>query len=175
MPLKSHSFDSPSNPAQVKSPSILHSQSKRRLLQHYPTIDMDDSPCDEGIIQLNKNQHDQQSHSSPFQKLDSEQQVNDQNNDWCSSASHSNVLTQQQETAAFSRKASLPITPYSAASDPGPFISPWYNTPTSYTRFRFPQFQEQICANAEGSIAQLSTLTQVLCDEPSVFTPVSPR
>ncbi|CAF4438005.1 unnamed protein product, partial [Rotaria magnacalcarata] len=41
--------------------------------------------------------------------------------------------------------------------------------------FHFPKSQENTVANAQGSIAQLSTLTQFLCDEPSVFTPISPR
>jgi hypothetical protein len=69
----------------------------------------------------------------------------------------------------------LPLTPYSASSDPGPFHSPWFNTPTSPFNFRFPQSQEQLAVNAQGSIAQLSSLTKMLCDEPSVFTPITPR
>lgn len=70
----------------------------------------------------------------------------------------------------------LPRTPYSATSDPGPYQSPWLNTPTSSTfNFRFPHPQEQTLVHAQGTIAQLSTLTKMLCDEPSIFTPISPR
>ena len=71
-----------------------------------------------------------------------------------------------------------PLAPYSAASDPGPYHSPWSHTPTNpygLVNFHFPKSQEQLVASAQGSIAQLSTLTKILCDEPSVFTPISPR
>ena len=71
-----------------------------------------------------------------------------------------------------------PLAPYSAASDPGPYHSPWSHTPTNpygVVNFHFPKSQEQLVANAQGSIAQLSTLTKFLCDEPSVFTPISAR
>jgi hypothetical protein len=72
----------------------------------------------------------------------------------------------------------LPIAPYSASSDPGPYHSPWSHTPTNpygLVNFHFPKSQEHLVASAQGSIAQLSTLTKILCDEPSVFTPISPR
>jgi len=69
----------------------------------------------------------------------------------------------------------LLIPPYSATSDPGSFRSPWFNTPSSTFNFQFPQCQEQSNINAQGSIVQLSTLTKMLCDQPSVFTPITPR
>lgn len=68
--------------------------------------------------------------------------------------------------------------PYSASSDPGPYHPVWSNTPTNpygLVNFHFPKSQEHLVASAQGSIAQLSTLTKILCDEPSVFTPISPR
>lgn len=68
--------------------------------------------------------------------------------------------------------------PYSASSDPGPYHPVWSNTPTNpygLVNFHFPKSQEQLVASAQGSIAQLSTLTKILCDEPSVFTPITPR
>ena len=72
----------------------------------------------------------------------------------------------------------IPIAPYSAASDPGPYQSPWSHTPTSpygLVNFHFPKSQEHLLASAQGSIAQLSSLTKILCDEPSVFTPINSR
>ncbi|CAF0886480.1 unnamed protein product [Rotaria sordida] len=72
----------------------------------------------------------------------------------------------------------LPVTPYSASSDPGPYLSPWSNTPTNpygLVNFHFPKTQDHVVASAQGSMAQLSTLTKFLCDEPSLFTPISPR
>jgi hypothetical protein len=71
-----------------------------------------------------------------------------------------------------------PLAPYSAQSDPGPYHSPWSHTPTNpygLVNFHFPKSQEHLVNSAQGSIAQLSTLTKILCDEPSVFTPISPR
>ncbi|CAF1074043.1 unnamed protein product [Rotaria sp. Silwood1] len=85
----------------------------------------------------------------------------------------SNITTMSCQTSV-----PLPVTPYSASSDPGPYLSPWSNTPTnpySLVNFHFPKSQEHVVASAQGSIAQLSTLTKFLCDEPSVFTPISPR
>jgi hypothetical protein len=81
-------------------------------------------------------------------------------------------------TMSFASNAPLPLAPYSAASDPGPYHSPWSHTPTnSYglMNFHFPRSQEHLLASAQGSMAQLSTLTKILCDEPSVFTPISAR
>jgi hypothetical protein len=72
----------------------------------------------------------------------------------------------------------IPLAPYSASSDPGPYQSPWSHTPPNpygLMNFHFPKSQEQLVASAQGSIAQLSTLTKILCDEPSVFTPITPR
>lgn len=72
----------------------------------------------------------------------------------------------------------FPISPYSTTSDPGPYQSPWGHTPTNQyglINFHFPKSQEHIAAAAQGSIAQLSTLTKFLCNESSVYTPVSPR
>lgn len=83
---------------------------------------------------------------------------------------------QEKRMFASPNRLPLPHTPYSATSDPGPYHSPWLNTPTSSTfNFRFPHPQEQTLVHAQGTIAQLSTLTQMLCDEPSIFTPISPR
>ena len=72
----------------------------------------------------------------------------------------------------------IPVAPYSASSDPGPYQSPWSHTPTNpygLMNFHFPKSQEGLAASAQGSIAQLSSLTKILCDEPSVFTPITPR
>ncbi|CAF2845311.1 unnamed protein product [Rotaria sp. Silwood2] len=72
----------------------------------------------------------------------------------------------------------LPVAPYSASSDPGPYLSPWSNTPTNpygLMNFHFPKSQEHAVTSAQGSMAQLSTLTKFLCDEPGLFTPISPR
>jgi len=81
-------------------------------------------------------------------------------------------------TTTFTGGIPPPLAPYSAASDPGPDNSPWSHTPTNpygLLNFHFPKSQEHLVASAQGSIAQLSTLTKILCDEPSVFTPISPR
>ena len=80
-----------------------------------------------------------------------------------------------KRTSSFPDRMPLPLTPYSTSSDPGPFHSPWFGTPTSPFNFRFPQSQEQLAVNAQGSIAQLSTLTKMLCNEPSDYIPISPR
>ncbi|CAF1084664.1 unnamed protein product [Adineta steineri] len=81
-------------------------------------------------------------------------------------------------TMSFASGTSTTLTPYSAASDPGPYQQIWTHTPTNpynLVNFHFPKSQEHFAANAQGSIAQLSTLTKILCDEPSVFTPITPR
>jgi len=81
-------------------------------------------------------------------------------------------------TGSFSSGVPGPLAPYSAASDPGPYHSPWALTPTNpygLVNFHFPKSQEHLVTSAQGTIAQLSTLTKILCDEPSVFTPISPR
>jgi hypothetical protein len=81
-------------------------------------------------------------------------------------------------TMPFTSGVPVPLTPYSASSDPGPYQSPWSHTPTNpygLVNFHFPKSQEHLLASAQGSIAQLSTLTKILCDEPSVFTPITPR
>ena len=88
------------------------------------------------------------------------------------------ILPSAITTMSFPTGVPLPMAPYSAASDPGPYHSPWLNTPTNpynLVNFHFPKSQEHLVASAQGSIAQLSTLTKILCDEPSVFTPISPR
>jgi hypothetical protein len=121
---------------------------KQDLFQHYTTIDMDDTEQPSSKI---KTSH----FPLPYPYL-SEQE-------------------QEQRTSTFPSRIPLSLTPYSVSSDPGPFHSPWLNTPTSTFNFRFPQSQELAVANAQGSIAQLSSLTKMLCDEPSVFTPISPR
>jgi len=80
-------------------------------------------------------------------------------------------------TPVFQTGIPIPMTPYSASSDPGPYQSPWSHTPASpYSlgNFRFPKSQEHLVASAQGSIAQLSSLTKILCNEPSVFTPITP-
>lgn len=77
-------------------------------------------------------------------------------------------------TPSFHTGIPIPMAPYSAASDPGPYQSPWAHTPTSpygLANFQFPKSQEHMVASAQGSIAQLSSLTKILCDDPSVFTP----
>lgn len=79
----------------------------------------------------------------------------------------------RKRSSTSSNRTSIPPTPYSVASDPGPLRSPWLNTPTSTFHFRFPQ--DQVSANAQNSISQLSTLTKMLCDEPSIHTPITPR
>lgn len=81
-------------------------------------------------------------------------------------------------TIPFSSGVPAPLAPFSAASDPGPYHSPWALTPTNpygLVNFHFPKSQEHLVTSAQGSIAQLSTLTKILCDEPSVFTPITPR
>ncbi|UJR38081.1 hypothetical protein I4U23_030762 [Adineta vaga] len=70
------------------------------------------------------------------------------------------------------------LAPHSASSDPGAYHSLWSHTPTNpynLVNFHFPKSQEHLVASAQGSIAQLSTLTKILCNEPSVFTPITPR
>jgi hypothetical protein len=88
------------------------------------------------------------------------------------------ILPPALTTMAFASGLPIPLAPYSAESDPGPYHSPWSITPTNpygLVNFHFPKSQEHLFASAQGSIAQLSTLTKFLCDEPSVFTPINPR
>lgn len=85
------------------------------------------------------------------------------------------TIKSEKRTSVSSTRMSVPSTPYSASSDPGPVRSPWLHTPTSTFNFPFPLNQDPLSVNAQSSITQLSTLTKMLCDEPSVFTPVSPR
>ncbi|CAF0760164.1 unnamed protein product [Didymodactylos carnosus] len=68
-----------------------------------------------------------------------------------------------------------PTTPFSAASDPGQYSSQTAPNPYTLVSFHFPKSQEPMAVNAQGSIAQLSNLTKILCDEQNVFTPISPR
>ena len=131
----------------IKSRS-LDSSSKRGLFQRYTTIDIDEPEQTNNVTKTNQ-------FPLPYPYLTEQEQ--------------------EQRTSTFPSGIPLPLTPYSASSDPGPFHSPWFNTPTSTFNFRFPQSQEPAVANAQGSIAQLSSLTKMLCDEPSVFTPISPR
>jgi hypothetical protein len=130
-------------------------ETKRDLLPYYTTIDIDDTEKSHSYSEQSRTKTKTNHFPLPYHPL-SEQE-------------------QEQRTTTFPGGIPLPLTPYSATSDPGPFHSPWFNTPTSTFNFRFPQSQEPAVANAQGSIAQLSTLTKMLCDEPSVFTPITPR
>ncbi|CAF3243255.1 unnamed protein product, partial [Rotaria socialis] len=172
---KSHSFDLSSVSMQANSSSIARSQSKRGLLQHYSTIDTDDTSND--TEQIKSNQHDEDDNESASfpQSYSEQQQTNNNCDQWRLPFQHFSEYESDIGISSFPNKISLPLTSYSASSDPGPYHSSWYNTPTSSSRFLFPQSQEQLAANAQGSIAQLSTLTQMLCDESSLFTPVSSR
>jgi hypothetical protein len=167
--LKTHSLDSSS--IQTDNPSLIHSPSKRGLLQRYTPIDIDESSNNTGRLTFNINQYndiDEEEFSSY-----SKQQRNKKPNLFLLPYHHSSE--QGKLTSVCPGGIPLPLTPYSSASDPGPYHSPWLNTPTSTFNFRFPQGEEQLVANAQGSIAQLSRLTKMLCDEPSVFTPITPR
>jgi hypothetical protein len=180
---KSRSLDLSSNSSQ--NVSIVRSQSKRGLLQHYTPVDIDDTSNDTGKITFNIDQtdddddeeeEDEEEEKSPaFRYSFSEQQPNNKNNNFLLPYYHSCEQEQGKITSPFPSRISVPPAPYSASSDPGPFHSPWFNTPTSSFNFRFPPSKEQLHVNAQGTIAQLSTLTKMLCDEPSVFTPISPR
>ncbi|CAF2628502.1 unnamed protein product [Rotaria sp. Silwood2] len=185
--LKSHSFDSSSivteqpiagNLIQTNSPSFLHSQSKRGLLQRSTNIDMDDTSNATGNIIFTIDQHDDDDDdndkSCVFRHSYSESQTNDNNNHWFIPCYHAGEQEKDKRTSSFSSRISLPHMPHLASSDPGPFHSPWFNTSTFSYEFRFPECQEQLAANSEGSIAQLSTLTNTLCDESTDFALVSP-
>jgi len=171
---KSRSLDLSS--IQTENPSLISSSSKRHLLHHHSTIDTDDSSNDTTKTRINIDQsnndddddEEEKSHSTRYSY--SEQQTKTKTNQFL--LPYHQTCEQEQ---TFSSGMPLLIPPYSATSDPGPFRSPWFNTPTSTFNFQFPQCQEQPTINAQGSILQLSTLTKMLCDEPSVFTPISPR
>ncbi|CAF0831636.1 unnamed protein product [Rotaria sordida] len=186
--LKSHSLDSSSistqqfmsnNLIQTKSPS--HSQSKRGFLQRSTNIDMDDTSNINNKLAFSIDQpdddfdNDDNDKSSSFQHSYSEQQTNDKNNHWFIPCYRADEQEQNKRQSSFPSRTSLPETPYLTSSDPGPFHSSWFNISTSPSKFQLPQCQEQFVTNSEGSIAQLSTLTNTLCDEPNVFTSVSPR
>jgi hypothetical protein len=88
------------------------------------------------------------------------------------------TLSSAITTMPFTSGGPVPLAPYSASSDPGPYRSPWSHTPTNpygLVNFHFPKSQEHLVGSAQGSMAQLSSLTKILCDEPSVFTPITPR
>jgi len=157
--------------------------------------DDDDGNDDDETKSLNiqsNNQHERKSrpfrHSYSDQQTTNELNKNHQNQNFLVPYRHSFEQQQQQHekrtlpsaipTMSFAGAAHLPVGPYSASSDPGPYHSPWSHTPTNpygLVNFHFPKSQEHLVASAQGSIAQLSTLTKILCDEPSVFTPISPR
>ena len=142
------------------------SSSKRASLQRYRMVDIDDSsnPDDDHAEELSPEPSNKTNKTKlfphPLPLL---------------SPYHNLSEDHERKTFASPNRLSLPRTPYSATSDPGPYHSPWLNTPTSAFNFRFPHPQEPSTVHAQGTIAQLSTLTQMLCDEPSVFTPISPR
>ncbi|CAF1075505.1 unnamed protein product [Adineta ricciae] len=78
----------------------------------------------------------------------------------------------------FNSGMTTPLAPHSAVSDPGPYHTLWSHTPPNtygLANFHFPKSQEHLITSAQGSIAQLSSLTKILCNEPSVFTPITPR
>ncbi|CAF2152964.1 unnamed protein product [Rotaria magnacalcarata] len=158
--------------------------------------DDDDDDNDDDVNSNNHNHHHTRSQAIPpiirreenarrFRHSYSEQKATDESNSLFVPFRHS--FEQQNgkrpystglTTMSCTNNVPLPVAPYSASSDPGPYLSPWSHTPTnpySLVNFHFPKSQENTVANAQGSIAQLSTLTQFLCDEPSVFTPISPR
>jgi len=185
---KSRSLDLPSNSSQntinSENVSIVRSQSKRGLLQHYTPIDIDDTSNDTGKITFNIDQpedddddeeEDEDEEEKKCRYSFSEQQSNNKTNNFLLPYYHSFEQEQGTITSPFPSRISIPPAPYSASSDPGPFHSPWFNTPTSSFNFRFPPSKDQLHVNTQGTIAQLSTLTKMLCDEPSVFTPISPR
>ena len=131
-----------------------------------------------------------QRRSEPFRHSYSEQQTSEEHNrNYLLPYRHSfEHQSQHEKRSSTSTTASnMPFTggvpvsnhsPYSASSDPGPYHAMWSNTPTNpygLVNFHFPKSQDHLVASAQGSIAQLSTLTKILCDEPSVFTPISPR
>ena len=131
--------------------------------------------------------------SRPFRHSHSDQPVTDlrmktTNNNFLSPFRHSfeqQMIPHDNRTLPiplsnihYQNPLSIPLAPYSAASDPGPYQSPWGHTPTNpygLVNFQFPKSQDHLVASAQGTINQLSNLTQILCDEPSVFTPITPR
>ncbi|CAF1008633.1 unnamed protein product [Adineta ricciae] len=191
IPFKSHSFDS-SQSSTMKAEQYLLSptSSKRGLLRHYTTIDIDDTSNDAGKITFSINQPDddddnddddvvqEEEETKPllsYRHSSTESRTTKQSNHLLLPYHPHSHDQDQNARTPYSSSMQLPLTPYSVSSDPGPFRSPWFNTPTSPFNFRFPQTQEQAHMNAQGTIAQLSTLTKMLCDEPSIFTPISPR
>ena len=156
---------------QSKTSSITQSSSQRGLFERDTTIDMDDTErVSFSIDQVADEEDESPSFRYSYSKPSTKKQVNHLLLPYNPSSEQ-----EHEKRTSFSGGIPLPPTPYSASSDPGPFRSPWFNTPTSTFNFRFPQGQEQIIASAQGSIAQLSTLTKMLCNESSVFTPISPR
>ncbi|CAF3691056.1 unnamed protein product [Rotaria sp. Silwood1] len=189
--LKSHSFNLSSNLTQqpisnhlhqTNFSSDVHSPSKRGLLQRSTNIEIDDTSNSTGTMIFSIDQHDDNvddndddDESSSFKNLYSEQQTNDTNNQWFIPYYHSGQEEQDKRTSSFPSRISLPHSPYLASSDPGPFHSPWFNTPTSSCEFRFPEYQEQLVTNSEGSIVQLPKLKKTLSDQPNEFIPVRPK
>ncbi|UJR08202.1 hypothetical protein I4U23_012475 [Adineta vaga] len=190
---KSHSFDS-SQSSTIKTEQfpISRTSSKRGLLQHYTAIDIDDTSNEAGKITFSINHADDDNNNNNNNNEQDDDEEEEEEETKSSSYRYSSTTQQNNHfllpyhphsyeqdqgvrSSSYSNATQLPLTPYSVSSDPGPFRSPWFNTPTSPFNFRFPQSQDQAHVNAQGTIAQLSTLTKMLCDEPSVFTPISPR
>ncbi len=174
---KSRSLDLSTN-SPSENFSLVRSESKRGLLQRSSTIDTDDTSNDTTKITFNIDQPDddeEEEEEDESQQSYSKQQTKNKNNLILLPYHHPCEQEYDKRKSSFSNTIPLPLTPYSATSDPGPYHSPWFNTPTSSFNFRFPQSQESLAVNAQGSIAQLSTLTKMLCDEPSLFTPITPR
>jgi hypothetical protein len=171
---KSRSLDLSS--IQTENPSLISSSSKRHLLHHHSTIDTDDSSNEtvKPTFNIDQSNDVEEKSSSSSRYSYSEQQTNT-TTQFLLPYNPSNEQEQEKKTSSFPSGISLQLPPYSASSDPGPYHSSWFNTPTSTFNFRFPHPQDQLSTNAQGSIVQLSTLTKMLCDEPSVFTPISPR
>lgn len=158
---------------EIRKETSIHSpsSSKRASLQRYRMVDIDDSSNPDTI---DDNDHAEDLSPEPANKTNKTKLFPPP----LPLLSPYHYLSEQElerKTFVSPNRLSLPRTPYSATSDPGPYHSPWLNTPTSTFNFRFPHPQEPSTVHAQGTIAQLSTLTQMLCDEPSVFTPISPR
>ena len=171
---RSKSLSLDSSIIRTENPSFKYSS------QPYSTIDIDDSSneTEKTLYNIDPSDDDDggggddEAEKSPlFPYSYSTQQITNKPKPFLVPYRLSNEQEQEKQSSIYPSGISLTLPPYSAASDPGPFHSPWFNTPTSSTfNFHFPQGQEQLAANAQGSIVQLSTLTSMLCDEPRDYT-----
>ena len=148
--------------------------SRRGFLQRTATIDIEDQPsAHEHPIELRHRLDSDPIHDDratrekrPYRHSHSEQTASSLHHHLQPNYRYS---FEHDEPSAYSmaNRLSLPLTPYSASSDPGPYHSPWFNTPmelSGVTRFQFPQRREPSMEHPSTFFAAESNLVSTSAD-----------